>query len=229
MSPLVPAEPRRSAIYIRIIPVLCCMALLASGCNNLGDDFFTPMTTEPTPVSETSTTTTELLATTTTVFVPDLTEPAAGWLASLRGVGPFRIGMSVEEAEAATGIVLEELDDNDPACSYLVLDPGTGLADQLRFMVRADEITRIDVDGPLVKTISGMGVGNTSDEVLGIYAEAIVVSPGDSGEANHDYLTFIPSDAADLDYRLRFEAIDGIVTTYRVGQLPEVEWVGRCQ
>ena len=51
-----------------------------------------------------------------------------------------------------------------------------------------------------------------------------------SGEPNHAYLTYIPNDAADLlQFRLRFEVVDDVISSFRIGKLPEVEWVGRCE
>lgn len=209
--------------------LLIVLLVAGSACDRLDDDFFSPVTTEPPTATSQATTSTAAAPTTTTVFVPALAGAAAGWSVSLRSAGPFQIGMTVAEAEAATGTSLIETDDSDPACSYYVFDEATGLANQLRFMVRADLIVRVDIDGPLLRTISGVGVGSSTTEITGTYGERVVVSPGHLDTVNHDYLTYIPSDAADLDFRLRFETIDDVVTTYRIGKLPEVEWVGRCE
>ncbi len=213
----------------RTIVLLLAIVALVSACDRLDDDFFSPVTTEPSTETSQATTSTQAGPTTTTIFVPSLSGAAAGWAVSLRAAGPFQIGMTVAEAEAAAGVSLIELEDSDPACSYYAFDEATGLADQIRFMVRAGMIARIDIDGPIIKTLSGAGVGSNADEVTGIYGERIVISPGHLETVNHDYLTYIPSDAADLDFRLRFETVDDVVTAYRIGRLPEVEWVGRCE
>ena len=209
--------------------LLIVLLVAGSACDRLDDDFFSPVTTEPPTATSQATTSTTAAPTTTTVFVPALAGAATGWSVSLRAAGPFQIGMTVAEAEAAAGTSLIEADDDDPACSYYVFDEATGLANQLRFMVRADLIVRVDIDGSLLRTISGVGVGSSTTEITATYGERVVVSPGHLDTVNHDYLTYIPSDAADLDFRLRFETVDDVVTTYRIGKLPEVEWVGRCE
>jgi hypothetical protein len=136
--------------------------------------------------------------------------------------------MSLDEAAAAGGAELVEVDDEDPSCSYYTHDPSTGLDQELRFMVRADRVVRIDIDGTQLKTLSGLGNGDTKAALVNTYGDGVIVSASLSGEANEQYVTYIPFDEADADYRLRFETTDDIVTSYRIGRLPEVEWVDRC-
>ncbi len=121
-----------------------------------------------------------------------------------------------------------EIEGTDPSCSYYSFDPSTGVDTELRFMVRADRVVRIDVDGMLLKTVSGLGNGDTKSALVSTYGAGVIVSPSLSGEANEDYVTYIPFDESDANYRLRFETTDDVVTTFRIGRLPEVEWVDRC-
>ncbi len=213
----------------RICAVILTLVFLVVACDGLDldvDPLTAPTTTAPLVVS----TVARAATTTTTLGVgePDLTDLMGVWTASLRRVGPYLIEMSFADAEAAVPGDLVELPDQDPACSSWIHHPDTGIADQLRLMVRAGQIVRVDVDGPGIRTLSGIGVGDTASAVRSTYAGNVVPSNPPEGEDADEYLTFIPDDESDLDFRIRFEIEDGVVSTYRVGVVPEVEWVGRC-
>lgn len=45
---------------------------------------------------------------------------------------------------------------------------------------------------------------------------------------NGKYLTFVPKDATDKNYRLIFETSKNRVTRFRSGKLPEVEYIEGC-
>lgn len=191
-------------------------------------------TTAPPPTTAlpdtTPRTTLETTTTTTSTTVPfvDWEAIVSTWEVSLRAVGPFQIGMTVDEASAAGGAPLFEAEHQDPSCAYYTHDPSTGLDQELRFMVRAGRIVRIDIDGDRLKTLSGLGNGNTKAELTSTYGNGVIVSPSHTGNSSDAYVTFIPFDEGDADFRLRFETTDDIVTTFRIGRLPEVEWVDRC-
>jgi hypothetical protein len=146
-------------------------------------------------------------------------ESAEAWRVSERGVGPVRVGMSVNEAEAALGAPLlrpRSLAD----CAYV--RPSQGPAG-LSFMVVQGRIARIDVDSATVATTAGARVGDSEARVRALYGERLIVSPHKYVEGH--YLTVTPRDTG---HRVVFETDGQRVTRYRAGRLPEVKWVERC-
>ena len=145
---------------------------------------------------------------------------------TIDGIGSVRVGMTVEKAEAATGMSLLSMGESgSPGCSYV---RPQGMND-LAFMVTEGRISRVDVmqDSP-IKTLSGAGVGSTEAEIKAMYAGQIEVTPHEYVSGGH-YLTFVPNDNADRNYRLVFETNEnGVVTMFRSGKLSEVTWVEGC-
>lgn len=218
---------RRSPYVI----VATALVVLISACADIS--LSEPEVAPTTSVAPTTTSTTILattIATTTTSTLPpvDMEAVLGGWEVSLRSVGPYQIGMTIAEAELAGEYDLVEAAHQDPSCSFYTHDPATGLDQELRFMVRASRIVRIDIDGPRLKTISGVGNGSTKGDLTSTYGNGVIVSTSHTGNASDSYVTYIPFDAGDADFRIRFETTDDIVTTFRIGQVPEVEWVNRC-
>ncbi len=146
---------------------------------------------------------------------------------ALRSWGDVTLLMSRSElndlAQVQPAVFSEAYTDGE-GCGYVIpkFHPGVGL------MITNDEVVRIDVSDDTVQTLSGIGVGSTADDVYAAYGDQIEASPhpylGDQGQ----YLTFVPRDAADADYRLIFETSDGVVISFRTGVLPEVEWIEGC-
>ncbi len=147
-------------------------------------------------------------------------------LVAIDGIDSVRVGMTVEEAEAATGMSMLSMGEGgSPGCSYVRPQGINGLA----FMVTEGQISRVDVmaDSP-IKTLSGAGIGSTEAEIKAMYPGQIEVSPHEYVSGGH-YLTFVPNDNADRDYRLVFETDEnGVVTMFRSGKLSEVTWVEGC-
>lgn len=156
-------------------------------------------------------------------------------LVRVDGVGPIKIGMSVKEAEAAVGdkMVVSSLF-NEPSCStyYLEASPRG-----LRFMTSDGIIVRIDVFGfkrpelgfVAFKTPEGVGLGTLEADVLAAYKDAkVVVKPHFYTYPDNHYIIVTMSDPAQQDLRILFETSNGKISTYRVGRLPEVEYVEGC-
>ena len=78
-----------------------------------------------------------------------------------------------------------------------------------------------------MKTRSGAGNGDSEAQVQARYENRLQVSPHKYLPGGH-YLTLVPSDAADLDYRVVFETDGSTVTGFHAGKLPEVELVEGC-
>ena len=141
---------------------------------------------------------------------------------SLRGVNGIAIGMTVQEATKASGH--QFVGNNNRECSYYKIPTVSGMT----FMVTNGRITRIDVtDNSAITTLSGAKIGDRESKIKALYPGQIRVEPHKYNSSGH-YLVFVPQDASDQQYRLIFEADGNIVTRWRVGTLPEVEWVEGC-
>jgi hypothetical protein len=142
----------------------------------------------------------------------------------LRGIGAVRVGMSVRQAERVIGRKLQlNLDSKSGStCGYASVAKQAGIY----FMTTDRNISRIDIRNPKVKTVSGAKVGDSEQRIARLYGTRLKVSPHKYTKGH--YLTVIPQDAGDRNYRLIFETDGKKVTAYRVGKLPEVEYVEGC-
>ena len=213
----------------RIIPLAAVLALVAAACG--GDDAAdTTVTTLP------ATTTTVAPATTTTTVAVTTTTPSSTTLppnpnisssdtVTTGGLGPIRIGMNPQEANVAAGYGLQ-LDFVDDSCSYLMAAP---VLDNVGFMVFEGTIGRVDIfPGSNITTRSGAKIGMTEAKIKSLFGDKIVIS-GHPIVAGGKYLTFVPTDEQDKNFRVIFETdANGIVTSYRAGRRLEVGWIEGC-
>lgn len=144
---------------------------------------------------------------------------------AINGIGPIGVGMTVAEALKSLGrkITLgQRISDGD--CRYA--EPASG-PKGVAFMVIDGVIARIDVDSKRIKTRKGIGIGDTEAQVMAAYPGQIKVTTHTYDDKGH-YLTFVPKDRKDRNFRLVFETDGKRVTSFRAGRLPEVEWVEGC-
>ena len=104
-------------------------------------------------------------------------------------------------------------------CVYLRAAEGL---EGVLFMEMAGRIARIDVTSPGISTSEGVEVGTTIARVSDAYGSALARTPHKYTDGS--YLTVAP----DAEHRIVFETDQDRVTRYRVGRLPEVEWVEGC-
>jgi len=146
---------------------------------------------------------------------------------TIDGIGPVRIGMTLQEAVNSANIPF-------------TLKVGAGVGHQcgfanplsgpkgLEFMVTNGRIARVDIfRNQKITTLSGAKIGDSEARIKALYPKQITVTPHNYVPKGH-YLTFIPKDAADQKYRLIFETDGQKVTQFRAGQLPEVAFVEGC-
>ena len=151
---------------------------------------------------------------------------------ALNGIGPIRVGMTVDEASESAGIKLiisgsGGLDEYQ--CSYV---QPKGEPKGIAFMVTKGRIARVDIfSNKQITTIKGAKIGDTEDRIISLYPGQIQASrhpyerrPSDKAK----YLTFVPKDAADKNYRIIFETSKNRVERFRSGKLPEVEAIEGC-
>lgn len=144
----------------------------------------------------------------------------------LTGVGPIRIGMTLEEATDALGLPVVPLGSNASGeCAYY--QPDT-VAQALGLMVVDNRVIRVDVwPGSSLATVSGVTIGTTEAELKDLYPGQIeeTANPYTQGK----FLTFVPQDPELALFRLVFETdAQGKVVQYRTGQFPAVTWPDGC-
>ncbi len=166
----------------------------------------------------------------------DVLYPLEQETVSVGGLGPIRLGMTIQEAANAAQVSFVVAPMTQSAvCQYYLPEvfdaekaARTASIDGIGLMVVNDQVIRIDIwsDSP-VKTLSGLGVGSTIEEVETAYDGQIEVTPRQYIEGN--YLTLTPDAAGSNLYTLVFETDKaGQVTEFRTGQFPAVTWAEGC-
>ncbi|QKQ74780.1 hypothetical protein [Nostoc sp. TCL240-02] len=142
----------------------------------------------------------------------------------INGIGTVRVGMTVSQAAKAAGIKLVG-DSPNNSCYYV---KPQNQPKNLSFMVTEGRISRVDVrENNQITTLKGAKIGDTEAQIKSLYPGQIKVTPHKYVQGGH-YLTFIPKDRADQNYRVVFETDGKRVTQFRSGKLPEVEFVEGC-
>ncbi|MEH2332239.1 hypothetical protein [Nostoc sp.] len=142
----------------------------------------------------------------------------------INGIGTVQVGMTVPQAAKAadTKLVGDSPNNN---CYYV---KPQNEPKNLSFMVTKGRISRVDVrENNQITTLKGAKIGDTEAQIKSLYPGQIQVTPHKYVQNGH-YLTFIPKDRADRNYRVVFETDGKLVTEFRAGKLPEVEYVEGC-
>lgn len=179
----------------------------------------TPTTAPPTTLART--------AVSPTTAAPERLTPDSRL--SVDGLGPVRIGMTLDEAAAAAGLTIKLRPEESGGLDCTYAHPVNG-SDEMAFMVVAGRIVRIDIGrtGPVrVRTLSGIGRDSTEADVMRTYAGHIQVEPHPYISGAHN-LVYVPDDAAYAKYRMIFEAVDGRITNFRSGLADPVSWTEGC-
>lgn len=147
---------------------------------------------------------------------------AGSWVLRADGIGPVRVGMTVDEAQRAAGGL--DRTAGLEACDYV--RPKNGPAG-VSFMVENGRIARVDVgDSAAVSTGAGTRLGDTEERVRAAYPGARA-QPHKYDDRGH-YLIVIPAAPSDTLHRIVFETDGRVVTTMRGGLYPAVEYVEGC-
>ena len=130
------------------------------------------------------------------------------------GIGSVYFGMSPEEAAERVGTVWAGIPPGGADC-YVVTPtngpPGVAL------WVYHGTVERVDIDTPLLRTQSGLGVGTHLGELRSRLGDKLVVE-------EHPYLagwilaTFVPTDPNDAAFRIAFDISGGEVIRFRAGR-----------
>ncbi|MEG4575826.1 hypothetical protein QUA56_24620 [Microcoleus sp. N3A4] len=150
---------------------------------------------------------------------------------AINGIRPIRVGMTVDEASKSAGIKLITSGSggvDEYQCSYV---HPQGEPKEIAFMVVKGRIARVDINNKRMTTLRGAKIGNTQEQIIKLYPGQIKETPHPyvgGPPQNGKYLTFVPKDAADKNYRIIFETSKNRVTRFRSGKLPEVEYIEGC-
>jgi hypothetical protein len=144
------------------------------------------------------------------------------WSLSYGGYGPIRIGMTVAEAQRASGATLIE-DELPPgakreASCFYVSNPKK--LPGLRFMISDGKLARIDAGSPIAAPGGGRE-GMTEEQIKRLY-------PGIRIEDHHDVDGGLYLIQANGRFNLLFETDGKVVLGFRVGLPDPVSWVEGC-
>lgn len=145
----------------------------------------------------------------------------------INGIGPIKVGMTVNQASQAAGTKLVQIQSGGEEGGCLYFKPQSE-PKGVSFMVTDNKIARVDIqENQRITTGKGAKIGDTETRIKSLYPGQIQVTPHEYVQKGH-YLTFVPKDNVDKNYRLLFETDGTRVTRYRSGKLPEVEFVEGC-
>ncbi len=130
------------------------------------------------------------------------------------GIGSVYFGMSPEESAERVGTVWSGVPAGGADC--YVVTPANG-PPGVALWVYHGTVERVDIDTPLLRTQSGLGVGTHLGELRSRLGEKLVVE-------DHPYLagwtlaTFVPIDPNDAAFRIAFDVSGGEVIRFRAGR-----------
>ena len=130
------------------------------------------------------------------------------------GIGSVYFGMSPEEAAERVGTSWSGIPTGGADC--YVVTPTSG-PPGVALWVYHGTMERVDIDTPLLRTQSGLGVGTHLGELQSRLGEKLVVE-------DHPFLagwtlaTFVPTDPNDAAFRIAFDISGGEVIRFRAGR-----------
>ena len=204
------------------LAIFAGFALFASACTTTDK----PATADTSAAVTSPPSSTDAATTDTAAPTPD-SSPASttpgNLVVNVRGIGPIAAGMTLDEANAATGnalIIPATLQE----CDFVRMKNGP---EGLMFMVEQRKISRVDVQSGTIATTTGAKIGDSEDRIRSLYPGQVTVQPHKYDEGGR-YLIVTPGTAADKDYRIIFETNGKTVQRFRSGKLPAVQYVEGC-
>ena len=201
-------------MLVRTRWMLTIVAAVAGACTadknaRSSGDTLTPSQPPATPAADSTTT-------------PASGAPTSVWTVTPSGIGPIRVGMTLEDLKRVGGDVNAPAGNAD--CAY-VRPPSAPAG--VSVMLAHGEVTRIDVESSGVQSDADIVVGDSASRVNEVYAGRVTATPHKYVQGGQ-YLTVHSTSPQDSAFRIVFEIEAGRVTRFRSGRLPEVAWVERC-
>ncbi len=151
------------------------------------------------------------------------------WVMRHDGMGPLRVGMTLDEARTALGGDLAMNADNPDhpegadRCDY---PRSARLPAGVQVMVVGQRVARVEVDSGTLATAEGARIGDAEARIQQLYAGRVAVEP--HKYTNGHYLVVRSAAAGDTTNLLVFETDGRVVERFRAGQKPQVQWVEGC-
>jgi hypothetical protein len=155
--------------------------------------------------------------------------PDTAWVLRMDGIGPLRVGMTVDEARAALGGDLRmsenpvSMEDGADRCDH---PRSAALPAGVMMMVEGQRVVRLEVTSGTTPTAEGARIGDTEARIQQLYAGRVQVQPHEYTDGH--YLVVRPAAASDTTHLLVFETDGSAVLRFRAGQKPQVEYVEGC-
>ena len=164
------------------------------------------------------------------------------WKLSLNCLGPICVGMSIEQASKITNLEVGHYEkaslkeakrmikESTGHCFYLV-PTQKPLAGKVEFMVTNKHISTIEINSKEIKTLSGIGIGDSEGKVKKTYKGKIKedkLSKYDVGGGDNHNFVYVAKDKADQKYNLLFETDGKKVIRFRSGYAEEVYLCEGC-
>ncbi len=140
------------------------------------------------------------------------------------GIGGLAVGMTVEQAEAATGFQIRIFSDFSEECG--IAEP-IGGPPNLSLMLSNGVVVRVQVyERSNIVTEAGVGIGDTDSDVLDVYGTAVTEEPHPYLADQGSYLVYKPDGAP--GFLVIFETQNHRVTSFRSGYEEQVRYIEGC-
>lgn len=143
---------------------------------------------------------------------------------TMQGLGALRIGMPEAQFKTLGLTALDKFpptDDPDShACNQVTLKENSNIG--LMFENRI--LTRIEIYGGKLKSLSGIGVGSSESEAQAVYGKGLLVEPHEYDPTGR-YLKLFSSDGK---YAMTFETDGRKITEFRSGFKDPAQYVEGC-
>lgn len=137
------------------------------------------------------------------------------------GLGALRIDMTLRDAERAGFKIVVDGQFSDLNECGLASVAGY---ENVQLLFEANRIARIEIYDARFSTLSGARIGDTESDIRRIYGARVKVEPHQYDPNGH----YMIVSSSDKKRALVFETDGKVVTDFRAGRVPAVEYVEHC-
>jgi hypothetical protein len=150
----------------------------------------------------------------------------AGMSLSEKGIGPLRIGMTVAEAAAALGGGFSDSDiGNPPGCTQAEL---VGAPPGFAVELENGRVAAIVVESGSIATSAGIRIGDAETRIKTLYSGSRISVLRNPDFEDAHVVIVTPGNDTTSRSRIVFETDGKIVTAFRAGVTPVVEYAEGC-